>query len=761
MDPSLYNFQQSPLMSPNVPSLPNSPPNSLMPPNSPPYPTSPNSLPKSPLMPPNLPPKSPLMPPNLPPKSPLMAPSISPRSPPGVPPSPSMHPNLPPKSPYMPSNLPPKSPYMPSSLSSKSPYTSPTLSPSNSISYSMSPLMPPSSTFSKSPLMSPNPYAKSDTSPLTILIETEEEYLADLKSLLQRVTTCWNNENPPPKKLDNMFCLIDKVYKENRELFHKLNKIKQDPQSTESFVDILMNWIDKMEKPYTTYCQGYIRGIESLPEIEGNITLQQTLNDISSEKNQLRTLESFFELPLKRIHYYKKFYSRQLRNSEPGSSDNMNFTNAIQRIDSLIEVAKRARCSQNSNDLPTSPTNQPSAPSDNSQVDMDHPGSPGSPVKKIVTLSELELCLDTTRTIDFITLKTKQIKIDLLPPRLPFNRELILDADFTIVNEDYESDSSPNNFVRAHLFLLTDLLLVCQQLSPEEKEINPNKEFNLMHPPFSGRHLSINDNYDGKEELIRLNFTQKKDLVILTENREQKEMWLRELNRMINFTIQAAKSRPPTNSGLNIYGQQNLSNTRLSIPQNPPSPQTPLIKKSLSTGNLPGDYRLQPPAGSHMSHPNYGQNELNVTQYERFPRTASTISQDNELKIAQRFPRTTSMRSQERLREVEHNVTRLSEAKCKVFLQKDHGVWKNFGWGDMTLDLESPSRNKRIIINIDKPKISRFVDAIISESGVQKTGKCKVAITVSNERSPVPSIYLMQMKDDTIAKKVYDDIRNS
>ncbi|CAG8587860.1 20132_t:CDS:2, partial [Racocetra fulgida] len=628
-------------MSPNAPPLPNSPPNSLMPPNSPPYPTSPNSPPRSPLMPPNLPPKSPLMPP----KSPLMTPSVPPRSP-------IMTPGLPP-SPYMPSNLPPKSPYMPPSLPSKSPYTSPTLSPSNSVSYSMSPLMPPSSTFSKSPLMSPNSYVKSDTSPLSILIETEEEYLADLKCLLQ---------------------------------------------------------IDRMEKPYTNYCQGYVRGIESLPEIEGNMTLQQT-------------------------------------------TDNMHFTNAIKRIDSLIETEKRAKDSQNSNDLPISPTNQPSAPSDNYLVDMDHPDSPGSPVKKIWTLTELEFCLDTTKTVDFITLKKKQVKIDLLPPRLPFSRELILDADLTIVNEDYESNSSPNNFVRAHLFLLTDLLLICQKLSPEEKENNFIKEFNLLHPPFSGRYLSINDNYDGKEESIRLNFMQKKDLVILTKNREQKEMWLQELGKMINFTIQAASSRPPTISGLNTYGQQNLSNSRLSVPQNPQGPQTPHIKKSLSTGNLPGDYRLQSPAGSHMSHPNYGQNELNVAQYERFPRTASTMSQDNELLVAQRFPRTSSMRSQERLREVEQTVTRLIEAKCKVFLQKDHGVWKNFGWGDMTLDLESPSRNKRIIIDIDKPKMARFVDAIVSESGVQKTGKCKVAITVSNAHTPVPSIYLMQMKDDVTAKK--------
>ncbi|CAG8440555.1 6148_t:CDS:2 [Scutellospora calospora] len=750
---SSYNFQQSPLISQNSPS------NSLMLPNSPPYSTSPISPPKSPLMPPNLPPKSPLMPPNLPSKSP----SVPPRSP-----------LMPPTSPYMSQNLPPNSPYMPPGLPSKSPYTSPNLSPSN-----------PASIFPKSSVISSNSYGKSDTSHLTILIETEEEYLIDLKCLLQRVTASWNNEHPPPKKLDGMFCLIDKIYRGNREFFHKLKKFKNDPQSSQSLVDILMNWIDKLEKPYTNYCQGYVRGIESLPEIEGNMNLQQTLN-------------------------------RQLRNSDPGSSDSMNFTDAIKRIDLLIDVEKRTKNSQSSNNvLPVSPTHQPlslldnshndvekrarssqGSKSDYSQEDIDYSNSPDSSylVQNVQTLSELQPVLDTTNIEDFITNKPKPMKIDLLPPRLPFNRELILSGEFTIVYENDESDNSPQVSVKAKLFLLTDLLLICQILSPDEKQFNPSKDYCLLFPPFSGRHLSIIDNYDEKRELIQLNFMQKKDLIILAENREQKEMWLHELNTMINFTIQAANSRPtsrPTNihspplsayyppnlhspplnahypqsmqsppllqsPPLNPYNPQDMTSPRLSpqyqlsprlsAPQNSQSPQlseqTPHVKKSLSTGNLPGINKPPPPTGQHMSQPpsNYGQNELNVTQYERFPRTASIRS--------------------ERLREVEQKVMRLMEAKCKVFLQKDHGVWKNYGWGDLKLDLESPSRNKRIIIDVDKPKMSRFVDAIVSESGVQKTGKCKVAITVTNEGSPIPSIYMMQLKDDNSAKKLYDYIKN-
>ena len=47
--------------------------------------------------------------------------------------------------------------------------------------------------------------------------------------------------------------------------------------------------------------------------------------------------------------------------------------------------------------------------------------------------------------------------------------------------------------IGVRLFLLTDLLLICRQFTQEEKVENPLKEFWLLFPPLSGRHLTLND----------------------------------------------------------------------------------------------------------------------------------------------------------------------------------------------------------------------------------------------------------------------------
>ena len=52
---------------------------------------------------------------------------------------------------------------------------------------------------------------------------------------------------------------------------------------------------------------------------------------------------------------------------------------------------------------------------------------------------------------------------------------------------------------RAHLFLLTDLLLICRIYNAEDRIQNPNMEFWLLYPPLSGRHLDVRDVKDRTE----------------------------------------------------------------------------------------------------------------------------------------------------------------------------------------------------------------------------------------------------------------------
>lgn len=116
--------------------------------------------------------------------------------------------------------------------------------------------------------------------------------------------------------------------------------------------------------------------------------------------------------------------------------------------------------------------------------------------------------------------------------------------------------------------------------------------------------------------------------------------------------------------------------------------------------------------------------------------------------------RSSSLQTIEPLREVEQTVTQVMEVKCRVFLQNDHGVWTNIGWGNMKLSLETPSHRKRIIVNSDK-KTKTIIDAIISEDGVEKIGK-SVALTLNNTGSNLRIVYLLKMKDEESASKVFD-----
>ncbi|CAJ0748732.1 5603_t:CDS:2, partial [Entrophospora sp. SA101] len=52
---------------------------------------------------------------------------------------------------------------------------------------------------------------------LSDLIESEKVYVSDLKTILQRVTSCWDIDNLPPTEIDKMFRLIEGIYKRNRK----------------------------------------------------------------------------------------------------------------------------------------------------------------------------------------------------------------------------------------------------------------------------------------------------------------------------------------------------------------------------------------------------------------------------------------------------------------------------------------------------------------------------------------------------------------
>ncbi|CAG8537746.1 4787_t:CDS:2, partial [Acaulospora colombiana] len=390
-----------------------------------------------------------------------------------------------------------------------------------------SPLMTPKSpSFRPAPESPPHPpgissnHNKPRVNPIIDLLETEEEYVNDLKTLIQKTTTSWTHDNPPPPELDRMFCLVNDVFKENEDFYSSLSKIDvnpRNPRSAQEIADILMVWVDQMERPYTKYYQEYRKGFDSWPEIEGNASLQQILNTITAEKNRPMTLDYFFELPLKRIYYYKKLYARIHKSSEPGKPDYEILTNANQRIDNLLELEELAKKNA------IRPRDEIQSSEAQNENDDDHQRNNVNKETRKLTLQDLEVTLDTSRVVDLFTKRPKV-------------RQLLIYFRFALKFQDSQLLIT---HVKAHLFLLSDLLLICQRLSPEEKKQNPTKEFWLLYPPMSGRHLSVLDMHDDKEE-----------------NKGLKKVWLSGLVEMIEFTSNiSALVRSPTKPKEDLVNQ--------------------------------------------------------------------------------------------------------------------------------------------------------------------------------------------------------------
>ncbi|CAG8527746.1 8812_t:CDS:2 [Diversispora eburnea] len=676
---------------------------------------------------------------------------------------------------------------------SNHPPKSPLLTPKSPLLLPKSPLLPP-----KSPNLSPN---KPRSNPIIGLLDTEEEYVEELTSLIKRIinTTSWKYDNPSPE-LNVMFRYINDIYKENNDFCSRLGKVDvnpNNPHSIQAIADILMTW------------------------------------DLSSKKNRLVTLDYFFELPLKRIHYYKNLYARLYKSSEPGRSDHELLAKTNQRIDYLIELARESE---------NRPEIRPKIHDTkrNNKIAKNQINNVNNQDNKNWDLMDLESKLDDSRIMDLFTKSSKRLKIKLQPANLPFRRELILHEDFIVILPD-ANDNSHKAHVKAHLFLFTDMLLICQKLNDEEKRSNPTKEFLILYPPLSGRHLTVLDINDDKEDLFQITVMEKIILVIFSENKGRKNFWIKEIFKMIEFAYNAARNTdttkkiPPRKDSHPLSNNDNNSPTR-SRQNSEDSKRNNFISEStmdtsendnlfietlfqssicnisiwkdngwrpfttqdecyielrLTTekkcymmimskerkriihhifiGPSPSSIYLQRESpciinitceigpqkdyfniflptpmetDKFLSCVNNFRNSLSSPTSSSSPPSLSSPPSSfpsptlfNKQTIAKFAPRTSSLQkhqSNDYIKELESMS--VMESRCRIFLNNEHAIWTNFGWGKVQVILETPSNKKRIIIILDKQK-SKLVDSIIWETGVEKVGKLGIAITINNNNN--------------------------
>ena len=76
----------------------------------------------------------------------------------------------------------------------------------------------------------------------------------------------------------------------------------------------------------------------------------------------------------------------------------------------------------------------------------------------------------------------------MAPPNLTYTRRLRFSSD-VVINFTPRSTGAEVVHRRAHIFLLTDLFLVCEKMSPEDRAAKDGFDMWLLYPPLSAKHL--------------------------------------------------------------------------------------------------------------------------------------------------------------------------------------------------------------------------------------------------------------------------------
>ena len=291
--------------------------------------------------------------------------------------------------------------------------------------------------------------------------------------------------------------------------------------------------IDDLETPYTSYadrfCVGFddwdlVRSNDRLPGLLAAFSEATPPPPLASGEPAIWALDQLFLLPKARLKYYKKLYGRLLKGTQPGRSDHKLLLAAAEKLERLLATVE-SRSTVLAGDGPRAPP--PLRTEDEVVVDMrtaklpalpspagdgptgsetsasargsgissanrhsedttgsvaaDRPSS--APLQ--IAIPELERRLSLARCMDIFTMTPKQVKLSLLPPSLPFVRQVrcAMDARITFVPR---ATGVEVHHSRARIFVLSDLFLACELDAPDGEQ-----DMFLLYPPLAGKFVKV------------------------------------------------------------------------------------------------------------------------------------------------------------------------------------------------------------------------------------------------------------------------------
>ncbi|KAL1920482.1 uncharacterized protein VTP21DRAFT_859 [Calcarisporiella thermophila] len=393
--------------------------------------------------------------------------------------------------------------------------------------------------------------------PLMELIELEQQYVREL-SLINEISDLSGAYEQKPLELDVMLKNFQEIFKVNKQFCENLARIGPNPVSPRELGDLLMQWVDEMEYPYTKYCKEFSRGLDMMDQVINNSKLQQKLKAISSQKFHEVTLDYLFNLPLERLYEYKNLYSRLYQSSQPGRTDHDLLFKANQRLDSVLRLANMAREKRpanpsggkspemyfpNGNGHPppspmsaysanestlSSPSRSPAVSPLPSPMRMDfHHGEEADPIVAF------ERTINCSYVRDLFTLQPKKCKLQLCPPGMSVRRHIIMRGDLLVnIDKKFEpATGAPVNH-RGHVVLLNDLLLICRRATAPELSEMAGVELFLLYPPLAVRHIYFAPMDVSPEDMRFEVVVMKKERFIMSAaSRDSRNQWLLEAER--------------------------------------------------------------------------------------------------------------------------------------------------------------------------------------------------------------------------------------
>ncbi|PFH54561.1 hypothetical protein AMATHDRAFT_72337 [Amanita thiersii Skay4041] len=392
--------------------------------------------------------------------------------------------------------------------------------------------------------------------PLNDLIETEKFYVEQLTGVIRKVAAAWSRSNLPPPELDTMFRSIETIYKANRNLYSKLKEVGSNPSNPKALGDLLMRWIDELDGPYSSYCSKYCCGFDDWEPVKSNNKLADILRTFSastpppsvsssSADDPLWTLDGLFILPKGRLKYYRKLFGRLLKSTPPGRSDHRLLVGALDKLDTLMAMVE-SRSSITVGHM----SHSLSESIDEVVVDFRPPSNLAR-----IPLSELEHRLSTNRTLDIFTMSPKVVRLQMSPPSLTFTRELRYSVDVTVRFTPRATNVEVVHS-RGHIILLSDLFLICERMTPEEKgqqgADGPDRW--LCYPPLSGKVLRLVE-VEGQPHALQVAIMKKEFITFEADSVQIRNTLKEKLKDCIEFSSSLpppSKQPPPPVPPLNV-----------------------------------------------------------------------------------------------------------------------------------------------------------------------------------------------------------------